>query len=54
MSVLETVDFGRTVLESLGYTVRGNRVFLISSDGEEEVVYGGLSSWRWLPSYIGK
>lgn len=41
MSVLETVDFGRTVLESLGYTVRGNRVFVISADGEEEVIVDG-------------
>lgn len=41
MSILETVDFGRTVLESLGYTVRGNRVFIISADGEEEVEVDG-------------
>lgn len=41
MSMYETVDYYRTVLESLGYTIRGNRVILISADGEEEEIVDG-------------
>lgn len=41
MSMYETVDYYRTVLEMMGYTIRGNRVILISADGEEEEIVDG-------------
>lgn len=37
-NVLAVVDFYRTVVESLGFTVRGNKVVLIHRDGEEDMM----------------
>lgn len=38
MAILETVNWYRQVLESLGYTIRGNRVYIVGSDGEQEAL----------------